>query len=122
MASDTYYYFFSIILVLVMITHISNVTYFRIKNRTIIGNSYKPKSPEEQTLRRFSSISSLTVASVMLLIFIANLVFDVNHLIHLQNQSYARGLLVYAPIACLALFVLLFVYVINTFGRGKGRE
>src|SRR6266540_758184 len=119
MAPDTYYFFFSIILVLGVILHIANMVYFRVKGKTIVGNRYRPGTPEHATLKRYSSNRYLTIVLMLAMLLVANLALDVNRLLHLSNREYARGILIYAPVSCVLLAVLVLVSAYKKYGNNR---
>lgn len=122
MASETYYFFFSIVLVVAITIHLCNMAYFRIKGQTIIGNRYRPDTPEYQALTKFASRRNLVLAIIIALVLIGNLIFDVHRLLLMQNHSYAYGILIYAPVSCVVLSVILVFYARSRFGQGQSKK
>ena len=110
MAAETYYFFFSIILVVGALLYSASLIYFRAHGKTLIGNSYKPSTVEYRKLQNLSSAKQLVLAAVGVLIAIVNLAYDVNRILHLADSTYAHGILLYAPISCLVLVAILLVY------------
>lgn len=119
MAGETYYFFLSIVLVLGVLFHITNMLYFRAQGRTIIGNKYKHDTVEYKRLRKLSSTGYLSGAYIAGLIFATNLGFDVLRLARLSDRNYSHFILIFAPTASVALFFGLILYAYNTFGKGQ---
>ena len=109
MASETYYFLFSEILVLGIMTHLVNMLYFRLTKKTIFGKQYKTGTPPYEALSKLSGNRKLTIAILLALLFVSNLIFDVYRLLHLRNAGYGRGMLVYGSAATIALFFAAFV-------------
>jgi glucan phosphoethanolaminetransferase (alkaline phosphatase superfamily) len=122
MAPETYYLIFSITAVFAACLYITNMVYFRIKGKTLIGNSYKPGTAEYEKLHKYSSNRSLAIVSVVALLCIANLTFDIVRLLHSADQIRARGLLVLAPVLVVVFAVMAIVKVYNQLGKGRSRK
>jgi hypothetical protein len=122
MAPETYYFFFSIIAVAVACLYTTNLIYVRTKGKTLIGNNYKPGTIEYGKLRKYSSNHRLTISAVIALICIANLIFDIYRLLHLDNQEYARFILVFAPILIALIAAAVAVKMNRQFGNGKYKK
>lgn len=119
MAPETYYFFFSITAVFVIGLFITNIIYFRAKDKTLIGNSYKPGTIEYEKLHRYSSNRSVIIASILAIFCIANLIFDVYRLLHLENQGYARFILIFAPALVVVITIIVAVNIHSRLGNGK---
>jgi len=116
MAPESYYFFFSIIAVLSTALFIANTLWFKFKGQTLIGTRYDPKSLEYKRFTKFSKTSTLVGATVALIIFIANLIFDIHRLIHLQDRSYVHFILVFAPVTSVLGLIAAIIYVAYTYG------
>jgi len=103
MAPDSFYYFFSIALVLIVILHIAHMIYFRSKHRTFLGEAFKPGTPEYKKVSKLSSTSGLTVAVSLALLFIANLTNSFIRILEIDTSD-AHVLLVSAPIVTILFF------------------
>jgi len=115
MAGDTYYFFFSIIAVIAGGLQIANMVYYRLTGATIAGNHYKVNSREYVRLKKMSSWFALTIAAIVTLAFIVNLVLDIHRLLNLNNKQYAHGILIYAPVSCAIATVLMVVSIRNKY-------
>lgn len=108
MAANTYYFFFSLILVFGVLFHLTNVMYFRASGKTILGNKYRSGTPEYQTLQRLSSTRNMAIVLVLALLFAANLAFDIYRILHLREQGYSHFILIFAPVSLLLLALVIF--------------
>lgn len=105
MVSRSYYYIISLIFVCTGLLYIYSLLFFRIRGKTFVGNKYLPGIIEEKRLKRASSADGLAIAVVILLAAIANLLFSINYLLRSQDHSDAHFIIVFAPIACVLLFL-----------------
>lgn len=111
MASETYYFFFSIILTIGALFWATNLVWFRVFNKTLYGNGYMPGTPENDRVRKLACNRNIAISSIIALGFAANLAYDVHRLLHLKNQSYAHSILIYAPIATVVFSIVMFFTV-----------
>ena len=98
MAPETYYFFFSILLVSGPGVYLTNMAYYRIKGKNIIGRKFKPGTVDYDLMQKHSSNFGLIILSAITVLGIANLIFDIYRILHLPNQDDARFLLVFAPV------------------------
>lgn len=119
MAPESYYFIFSILVVFAACLYMTNVVFYRVRGKTLMGNSYKPNTIEYDNLRKYSSNRNLAIGSVVTLLGIANLVFDVYRLIHLENQEYARFALIFTPFFLAVISIAVIVKIYKQFGNGK---
>ncbi len=122
MAFETYYFFFSIIAVLVACLYITNAAYYRSKGKTLIGNSYKPGTIEYEKLRNFSNNRNLVIGGIVIVLCTANLIFDVYRLLHVPNQEYAHAMLTFAPLSLVILGIIIVIRMYSRFGKGKYKK
>ncbi len=115
MAPETYYYFFSLIAVIAVLTHVSNMLFFRAKNKTIFGQKYKIGSVEYLRLKKYSSTPYLTFACLLELLFATNLVYDIHRILNLGKPEYAHFILIFAPVVTILSFIALLFYAYNMF-------
>lgn len=95
---------------LLSITHIANILYVRARHKTILGEDVTTKVPGYVKFKKMSTPLGLTVAVVVAIGCIANLVYDINRILGLGNPDHAHGMLTYAPIIVTAFFItMLFV-------------
>jgi hypothetical protein len=120
MAPETYYYFFSVIAVISVPIHISNMVFFRVKHKTLIGNQYEPSTPEYKKMLRYSSASALTIAGIVELLFVANLTYDIHRILSLGKPDYAHFILPFAPIITIASMLCMMYQARNMFGNSLG--
>jgi hypothetical protein len=97
----------------------TNVVHYRIKGRTLVGNSYKPNTIEYNNLRKYTSNRSLAIGGIVTLLSIANLVFEIYKLLHLENQEYTRFALIFTPLFVLLITVAVIIKIYKQFGNGK---
>lgn len=114
MAGETYYYFFSIIVVLTILFYLYMVGYYRLKNKTILGQKLKPGSPEYERLKKRSSNSGLVIAILLELVFCANLAFSMSRIMRLNTPD-ADFILVFAPIFSIVLYIIGAIVLKRTF-------
>jgi len=119
MAPETYYYFFSLVLAFGIILHMINLIHLRIKGRALIGPNFKPGTPEYKRLRKFSRTRNLFITAVIAIFLIANLIFEVYRLMHMQNHNYAHFMLIFAPTTVIVASIGAMIYTYNAFGDGR---
>jgi len=119
MANETYYFLFSIVLVLCGLFYLFNLLFFRVTNRTVIGNSYKPGTPPYARLRQLANSRNILLTAIVSLVFIVNLGYDVHRLLRLSDRNYAHGILIYGPIACVLLSAFTIGMTYNKYGNGR---
>lgn len=117
MASETYYFFFSIILVIGAVFYILNLVYFRVLNKTLYGQEYKPGTPENMRVRKLASNRNIVTCCAIAFVFVANLAYDIHRLLRLSNRSYAHSILIYAPISCILFSIMMFFVVRNNIDK-----
>jgi len=122
MAGETYYFFFSIILVLGVTWFIVNLIYLRAKGRAVFGPTYKSGTPERERLEKFASTRNLIISFLFAFVLAANLIYDVNRIMHLSNRDYAHGVLIYAPIASILFFILMIFMTRDQFSKYQSGE
>jgi hypothetical protein len=105
MAGETYYFVFSLIFALGITLHIFNMAYFRVTKRTILGYSYRPGTDEYKKFAKYSSVPGLSIAVIIALVLLANLVFDIERLLHLSDRVYSHGVLIIMPLFVVVIFV-----------------
>src|SRR6266545_1329787 len=91
--------------------YLVNLVLLRVKGRTTFGLSYKPGTDEYHRVVKLAGNRSLTITTFLTLVFIANLVYGVNRLMHLGDRGYARTTLLSAPIVTVLFFVLMLFIV-----------
>lgn len=110
MAAETYYYFFSLILVFGIALYIANLVRLRISGKTTFGLAYKPGTPEYKRVVKLASTRSLVITIIILGAFIVNLVNSVVKIVQLDTPD-ARFVTVFAPIFTVLFFVLMVLIV-----------
>lgn len=115
MASETYYFFFSIILVIGAVFYTANLVFLRASNMTLYGLKCKPGTPEHERIGKFASNRNIALSCIVALIFAANLVYDIQRLLHLSNRSYAHSILIYAPVSSVIFFTAMVVVARNQY-------
>jgi len=118
MAGESYYFLFSVVAVLITILHIFNVLYFKAKGKSILGEDIIQGAPGCGKFKKLSSNRAIIVAATILLVFIANLVYDVGRLLDLDNQEYARGMLTFGPAAVILFFIVMLLVMRNRLKSG----
>lgn len=122
MSAETYYFFFSIIGAIVAILHLIKVLYFRFNSKTPFGIQKKYTQFEEQWLNKFSSVPYLSAAALIVFLTTTNLLHDINRLLKLEDQEYARGLLIYTPVIIVVLFISTFIAAYRYSNRLNDRD
>ncbi len=117
MAPETYYYIFSNIAVMAILLHTSNMIFFKIKHKTLIGNKYEPSTPQYKKLLSYSSPKALALAGIAGLLFIGNLIYDIHRILNLGNPEYAHFILPFAPLVIAAITVGAIIQSRSMFGK-----
>ena len=104
MAGETYYYLFSTIVVAGSLFWTVHMIYFKRKHRTLLGRSYKVGTPERKKLDQYSSPLGITIAAIITLTFLANLVYSAARVARLGTAD-ARFMLVFGPVFVVFIFV-----------------
>jgi hypothetical protein len=116
MFSGTLYFFFSIILLLGLMLHLTNMIFFRKKGQTLI-RQYDKRSPEYHRLKELADNHHLAASALAGILLIANNIFAVSLILSSKDQSYRGFILIFAPIACLALFAAAIIIAKNKYGN-----
>ncbi len=103
MAGLTYYYFFSIILVLGGVYLLGILLYLRSK-RYLSTTKYRPGTSEYARLRRLFGVRTLGVVGGVTLLLTLNLGYAIYKIARTHTQD-TRFLLVFAPVVTTLLFV-----------------
>jgi len=106
MAGETYYYFFSLVLVLGIALYIINLVCLRISGRTTFGLTYKPGTPEYKRVVKLARTRNLVITAIILGVFIGNLINSIVRVTQLNTPD-AHFVAVFAPISTVVLFVLI---------------
>ncbi len=122
MAPETYYFIFSILAVLVPGAYLTNMTYYRIKGKNLIGRKFKPGTVDYELMQKHSNNLGLAILGVVNLLGVANLIFDIYRLLHLANQEYARFALVFTPAFVVLITVAVVIKISKQFGKGKNKK
>lgn len=122
MAPETYYFFFSILAAFAPAVFMTNMAYYRLKGKNLIGKSFKPGTIEHDSMLKYSSNRSLAILGAISLLGIANLVYNITRLLHLQNQEYVRFILVFAPVFVILITIAVSIKIYRQFGNGKYKK
>jgi hypothetical protein len=115
MASETYYYFFSILFVITIGLWIVNLTYLRTKGKTTFGQIFKLGSSEYKRVIKLASNRNLAVLAIIESILVGNLAYSTSRIVHLNTPD-ARFILVFAPISSL-LFSVVMHFIVSKQSR-----
>jgi heme/copper-type cytochrome/quinol oxidase subunit 4 len=119
MAPETYYFIFSILAAFAPGVYLINVAYYRVKGKTLVGLKFKPGTADYKLMQKHSSNSGLAILGLITLLGVANLIFDVYWLLHLENQEYARFALIFIPLVVLFITAVVIIKIYKQFGNGK---
>lgn len=122
MAPESYYFIFSILVVLVLGIYLANMVYYRAKGKNLMGRKFKPGTAEHQLMQKHSGNLGLAILGSATLLGVANLIFDIYRLLHLANQEYARFALVFTPVFVLLIAAAVFTKIYRQFGKGKNKK
>ncbi len=122
MAPITYYYLFSIIAVFAGGLYITNAVHYRLKGKTLIGNSYKAGTIEYKKLQQFSSNRNLAIVVAITLLSIVNLLFDIYRLMNFANQEYAQFMFILGPVTVIVIGIIVTIKIYGQFGKGKNKK
>lgn len=112
MGAYTYYYFFSIILLLGVVLHIINMVHFIMKDRLLFMGDLKFNPGGYKKLKKIAGTYGLSIAVIVALLLAINLGYSVYILMQLDTPT-ARYVLIFAPIVS----ILLFGWILNTIRR-----
>jgi hypothetical protein len=118
MAPETYYFFFSIIAAFGPGVYLANMAYYRVKKKNLIGRKFKSGTIDYELMQKHSRNRSLGILSVVTVLGIANLIFDIYRLLHLADQGYARFILIFAPAFVVVIIIAVVVKLRGQFGHG----
>jgi len=104
MAKETYYFFFSLILVLLALFCVVNLIYLRLKGKTTFGLKLKRGSPEYNRVMKLATNNKIAAVVLMLLIFIANFTYTMVRITRLDRED-AIFYWVATPIFVIIFFV-----------------
>jgi len=121
MAGESYYYLFSIIIVLTILFYLYMMGYYRLKNKTILGQKFKPGSPEYKRLKKLGGNYGLTITVCVALVFCINLAHAANKVIGLNTPD-ADFMLVFAPVFSGILYAIAIVTILKKFGNFGGHS
>jgi len=106
MASESYYFLFSIIAIFIVGLYLINAVYYRLKKKTLFGESFKPGTTDYRLMQKYTSNRRLIISGTIGLVCIINPIF-VYGLLQLPNLDGVYILLIYTPILITALGVVL---------------
>lgn len=114
MTSSTYYFMFSLVLVLSGAFCLLNLLLLR-KGKTIFGITVKPGTLAFRRGTKLASKRNIAIIATLTVVFIGNLIYSINRL--LNAEGYSPGLLLF-----LASFIVLIGAVIFPFMRKQARD
>jgi cytochrome c biogenesis factor len=103
MATETYYYFFSIIGMLGLIQYLVATIYLRAKRKTLSGRTLNPGSVGYENVKRLTSVRGLVIPILLGLGLAVNLAYSTVRVARIGTSD-AYFILVFAPIATMLLF------------------
>ena len=116
MAPYTYYYFFSILFLLAVAFHITNMLCFRINDKTLLSDRYGHETVEYQRLSRLSRTRNLAVAVLISLLLVANVIFAALRVASLHTADSAF-ILFFAPVATVIFSVVIVLRTQRKFSK-----
>lgn len=119
MAPGSYYFIFSVLAVLICLTHIFNVIYFKKTGRNIMGDTAKPNDIGYKKYQRFASKQGLVIATILLFILSAHLIFAVHTMNKMPYVKSDKSLLLFWGLGATAFFVILLLVLRTTNIRNK---
>ncbi len=117
MAPMTYYYVFSIVMLLGTSLVFLNLLLIRIKGTTTFGQKFQLKTEEYKKVVAFAKNKYIINAAILELIFVGNLINSIRLLLRLGTAD-ANFVLIFLPLFCIVLFIVGIVAALN---RVKGR-
>lgn len=121
MAGESYYLLFSIAAVLLAITHIINIIWFRVRKETIFGEARQPDSLGYKKFKALSSSLGFLIAGGIVLITIANLTYSVRRILQLPESTYPHGMAIYAPLY-VTIFYVIMLLITRSYIMSKNRS
>jgi hypothetical protein len=107
MTGEIFYYCFSLILVIGILSWLINLILLRTNGKTTFGLSYKPGTPEHKRVVQLASPRIIGISTVIALAFIANLIYDIRRLLNLEDHDFAQALLLYGTVFVVVLSILM---------------
>lgn len=117
MAGDFYYYLFSLVFVLGVLLYLVNLLLIRMKGKTTFGIATKRGTKEYENGVKFASNTNIGTTVILALVLIANLIYEVNRLLHHDNREDAQGILVLGTV-----FIVVMTIVMIPFARKQARN
>lgn len=107
MAGESYYFVFSALAVALMLLHFINVAFYKRTNKTLFGEKVTPDKLGYKKYKNFISVRGITIATIVGVLFVVNLVYAINIVLSLNDPDYARFMLFYIPVAITAFFIVM---------------
>lgn len=120
MAGETYYFAFSLIAIIGMVLHIINLTYFKLKGKTILGEEFKPGTDGYKKFKHLTSVQGVTITALIGVILVVNMAYCIYRILHLDNPEYARFIL-YFSIGLVLFTVVMFAVMRDKLKADKQR-
>src|SRR3984885_8516336 len=122
MAPYTYYYFFSIILLLGVVDYLATITRARLKGKTLSGVEFKPGTAGYERMKKLTSARGLAVPLIIGALLCVNLAYSLSLVARLGTRD-AHFVLFFAPVACILLMIgALRTTRKNLNGKSSGRH
>lgn len=119
MAPESYYFIFSILIAICSVAYLTNMAYYRARGKSIAGQKYKPGTPDYAVMQKQSSNLGLIVLSIIALVSVVNLIFDIYRVMHLNDQGYAYFALIFTPLFIIAIGIPVIIKIYRQYGNGK---
>lgn len=108
---ETYYYLFSVALLLMSLLHIFNMVYFKRTGKLLTGKRFRPGTPEYKAYDRLATSYGLILSVLVLGVVGANLVYSVYALAQAKNIEHFEAILIFGPIFNIIVFTAVILFV-----------
>lgn len=89
MHDETYYYIFSLLAVILCLTHLVNIYLFRTRSLSIMGMKYKPGTKPYEKMLKFSSPKGIIIAALVTALVVCLFVYDIFRVLSFNNPKFA---------------------------------
>jgi hypothetical protein len=118
MGGENTYFIFSVIAEIICIQIVAYLVFIRIRRKSIT-DKHKPGSLEYRNYQKLIRPIVLVVAAIATLFSTANLIHITRNILHVTSE---RSILVFGPVACVALYMILLLIAYKTFRTGEGNK
>lgn len=119
-ASEAYYYLFSLATFISILVYVTNNISYRLWNKTFLGVTYAKGTVEYKVMKKWISRPYIAIAVSVLILSLLNLVYATNNLLQVQDKLAARNVLII--FTTLVLFITCGVIIFAKTTHGKNNK